>query len=284
MIDRYAAKGDWHLAGLEWPAALRIVPQDRFLLAHSPAWVAAQTLDYFVPKGKRVWSSAPVAEAYCSTDIMIGFQSAEGELIQDILTTGVFDNQAPTQIDRFTFPKRLVEHLRIAQTATNVDLWSIGEVHLYNGDTEIPRTASWRLNATPFPWDIELAFDGNPVTRWKSWESIHPGMHVDVDFGKIIEMDRIELHSSHDEANIQIHPEVCDAVNCGAFPATLNRVNVQPIGDLRRLAAKTVKARGVDYLLIDDPYRIAADIKGDPARWGLEFIVDRGPFRLYRIL
>jgi hypothetical protein len=236
-----------------------------------------------VPKGKRVWSSTPIAEAYCNTDIMISFQSAEGELIQDILTTAVFDNQAPTQIDRFTFPTRLVEHLRVAQAATNVDIWSIGEVHLFNGDTEIPRTASWRLNATPFPWDIGLAFDGNPVTRWKSWESIHPGMHIDLDFGKLTEMDRIELDTSRDQGNIQIHPEACDAVNCGVFPATLNQVDAPPTGDLRKPATRTVKARGVDYLLIDDPYRIAADIRSDPARWGMEFIVARGPYRLYRI-
>lgn len=283
VIARYTAKGDWHLTGTEWRAALRIVPQDRFLVGHSPAWVAAQTLDYFVPKGKRVWSSTPIAESYCSTDIMIGFQSAEGELIQDILTNAAFDNQAPTQIDRFTFPKHLAARIRIAQTETNVDMWSIGEVHLFDGDTEIGRTASWRLSARPFPWDIGFAFDGNPVTRWKSWEPIRNGMHIELDFGKLIETDRIELHTSRDQANIRIHPEACDAVSCSEFPATLTTVDAPPLGDLRKLASQTVKARGVDYLLIDDSCRIAADVRRDPARWGMEFILERGPYRLYRI-
>jgi hypothetical protein len=276
VIEKYQAPaGGWHIAQMQWPAALRIVPQDVFLRYHSAAWVAAQTLEYFVPKGKRVWSSAPVGEAYCSTNVMINYQSAEGELIEDILTTATFDNQTPTQNLRFTFPKRRLQHLRIAQTATSPDdIWSIGETRIFNGESRISRTPSWRIDATPFPWDIGLAFDDNPATRWKSWESIHPGMHVDVDFGAPTEIDRVELHSSHDQGKIEIGLDV---------PARLDKLEDPPAGDLRKLATQTVKARGIDYLFIDNPYRIASDVRQDPERWGMEFIADRGGNRLYRI-
>jgi hypothetical protein len=276
IIEKYQSPAaGWHIAQMQWPAALRIVPQDVFLRNHSAAWVGAQTLDYFVPKGKRVWSSTPVGESYCSTNVMIGYQSAEGELIEDILTTAVFDNQAPTLNLRFTFPKRRMRHLRISQTASSPDdIWSIGEVRIFNGPDQIPRTPAWKINASPFPWDIGLAFDGNPVTRWKSWESIHPGMHVDVDFGAPIDLDRVELHSSHDQGKIEVQLDV---------PAMLGKLEDPPPGDLRKLAAQTIKARGIDYLFIDNPYRIAADIRQDPARWGMEFIADRASNRLYRI-
>jgi hypothetical protein len=150
-IEKYQSPaGGWHIAQIQWPAALRIVPQDVFLRNHSAAWVGAQTLDYFVPKGRRVWSSTPVAEAYCGTNVMIGYQSAEGELIEDILTTAVFDNQAPTLNLRFTFPKRRMQHLRVSQIATSpYDIWSIGEVRIFNGPDQIPRTPSWKINAKP---------------------------------------------------------------------------------------------------------------------------------------
>lgn len=283
VVRRYASNGGFHIQQFEWRAALRITPQDQFLREHSPGWVAAQTLDYFVPKGKRVWSSAPIAEAYCSTDVMIGFQSAEGESIQDILTTAVFDKQMPTQNFRFIFPRQRVRHVRIAQTADANDIWSIGELQLFNGAQQISPASSWRLDATPFPWDIAFAFDNNPVTRWKSWESIHPGMHVDVDFGSPRELDRIELHSSHDQAKIEIHPESCDGAACRPIPAKLEKLDDPPLSDLRRLAAQTVKARGIDYLLIDDSYPIAADVSGDPARWGMDLIAKRGAYTIYRI-
>lgn len=283
VIDWYQAPGSWHIAEMPWKAALRIVPQDVFL-RRSVAWVAAQTLDYYVPKGKRVWSSTPVGEAYCSTDVMIGYQSAEGELIGDILATANHDGFTPTWNLRFTFPKRRLQHLRLAQTATSPDdIWSIGEVLIFNGQDRILRTPGWNPDAKPFPWDIGLAFDDNPVTRWKSWESIHPGMHVDVDFGARIEIDRVELHSSHDQWKIEVHPEVCDGGACTTIPERLDKLEDPPAGDLRRLAARTVKARGIDYLLIDDANWTAADMSADPARWGLEFLAERAHNRLYRI-
>ncbi len=166
VIGKYRAPaGGWQIVHMPWRAALRIVPQDAFLRYNSAAWVAAQTLEYFVPKGKRVWSSTPVGEAYSSTNVMIGYQSAEGELIGDILATGNHDDLAPTWNLRFTFPKRQLRHFRITQTAVSPDdIWSIGEVLIFNGPEQIPRRHSWKLNADPYPWDIGLAFDSNPVT------------------------------------------------------------------------------------------------------------------------
>jgi hypothetical protein len=284
VIDKYQAPGSWSINQMPWKAALRIVPQDAFLREKSVAWISAQTLDYFVPRGRRVWSSTPVGEAYCNTEVMVGYQSAEGELIGDILATANHDAFMPTWNLRFAFPKRRLQHLRVAQVAASPsDIWSIGEVLIFNGSDRLLQTPSWHLDAKPFPWDIALAFDGNPVTRWKSWESIHPGMHVDVDFGAPVEIDRVELHSSHDQGKIEVHPERCEGGACIAIPARLDELEDPPAGDLRRLATQTVKARGIDYLFLDDANWTAADMSKDPARWGMEFIADRAGNRLYRI-
>ena len=221
VVDRYAKKGDWRIERFEWAEALRIVPQDEFLRTNSPGWVAAQTLDYFVPKGKRVWSSTPIAESYCNTDVMVGYQSAEGELIQDILTTAVVNNQAPAEIHRFTFPRRHMQHLRLARTGSGADIWSVAEVHLFDGDSEIPRAPAWRVSAAPFPWDAGLAFDRNPVTRWKAWEPSHPGMHLDIDFGTPTEIDRVELHSSPTRRTFRFRPR-------RATPPTAERSRRRP--------------------------------------------------------
>ena len=276
IIEKYRAPaGGWQIVHAPWKAALRIVPQDVFLQSRSVAWVAAQMLDYYVPRGKRVWSTTPVGEAYCNTDVMISYQSAEGELIEDILTTATRDDMAPTWNLRFSFPKRRLRHLRLVQTANSPgDIWSIAELGIFNGQDRIPRTPSWHLDAKPFPWDIGLAFDGNPVTRWRSWESIHPGMRVDVDFGVPVEIDRVELHGSHDQGKTEVHLD---------FPASLDKLEDPPVGDLRRLATRTVKARGIDYLLIDDQNWTASDMSKDFARWGLDCIAERAGDKLYII-
>jgi hypothetical protein len=67
------------------------------------------------------------------------------------------------------------------------------------------------------------------------------------------------------------------------IPAKLDKIEDEAIGDLRRLATQTVKARGIDYLFINDAYRTAADMSEDPAGWALEFIAQRADLRLYRI-
>ncbi len=284
LIDKYRAPaGGWQITHVPWKAALRIIPQDVFLRGHSAPWVYAQTIDYYVPARKRVFSTTPVGEAYSKTDVTVSYQSAEGELIQDMLTTAARDDLAPTRDLRFTFPKQQLRHLRLVQTAASQgDIWSISEVKIFAGESQLQRAPAWRLDAQPFPWDIALAFDGNPITRWRSWESIKPGMHIDVDFGAPVGIDRVEVDGSQDQSGIAVHPEACD-VSCVAIPAKLDKVDDPPYGDLRRLATQQIKRHGIDYLLIDDANWTAADMSKDPSRWGMKFIAERAGDRLYEI-
>src|SRR5580704_9098354 len=106
-------------------------------------------------------------------------------------------------------------------------------MQFFLGNEEIRPSAKWTLASSSFPWDIGLAFDRNPVTRWRSWEPIHPGMWIDVDFGAPVQIDRVELHGSLDEQDTDVKLE---GVN-----ASLTKLDGPPSGDLRRLATATVK-------------------------------------------
>jgi len=293
IIRRYDGPGNLRLQKPEWRAALRIRPQDDFLNAKSTMWGVAQLLNHSVARGQRVLSTAAVAESYTDVDVLVAYQSAEGDLLEDILTNATRDDLAPTWNLRFTFPRREVRHLRMVQTAPAIkplnagdmlmDEWSIGEIRIFDGDRSIARAPAWRLDATPFPWDIGLAFDNNPATRWKSWQRMYSGMHVDVDFGAPLAIDRVELHCSHDQPRVEIHPESCDGAVCAPIPARREKVDDPPAGDFRRIATRTVKERGIEYLLIDPTNWTAADMKNDPARWGMDFIAERAGYRLYRL-
>jgi hypothetical protein len=278
--------GDWHIEQMPWKAVLRIVPQDEFLRTRSAAWISAVTLDYYVPSGKRVWSTTAVAEAYAKTNVMTNYESAEGELIEDILSIAVRPDLAPTLNFQFTFPEKRVQRLRVLQKGMGAGIresWSIGEVRLFSNSRQIPPAPDWRLNAAPFPWDVGLAFDNNAATRWRSWQTLRPRMHVDVDFETPVDLDRVEIHCSHDQPASDLQLETCDGSSCTAIPARLLKKDDPPASDLRRVAAQTVKERGIDYLLIDEHSWAAADMRKDPARWGLDFIAERAGNRLYRI-
>ncbi|MGD1072976.1 MAG: glycosyltransferase family 39 protein [Bryobacteraceae bacterium] len=274
VIDKYRAPaGGWQIVTMPWQAAVHIIPPDTYLERHLAGYVLAQKMNRAIPAGKRIWSSHPLAESYIAPTVLVNYQSAEGELIEDILLTPLREDTQPLWDLSFTFPRRTLDRLRLVQTATSPsDIWSVGEARFFLGEHEVfPSHA----DARPNPWDIRLALDHNPVTRWRSWESIHPGMHVDVAFSGPVELDRIELYCSHDQYKIDVRPE--------GFDAKLEKTDRKPTADLRRLAARTIKARGIDYLLTGSDYLAAPDIERDPQRWGLKPIIEYGGDSLYEI-
>ena len=285
IIPRYSASGGgWHIESMPWKQALWIRDSDAYLFTRIPHILIARELDEKVGEGERVWSSTPVAEAYTKRDVIVNYQSAEGQQIQDILFCAHFDDLSPTWNQRMTFPARTFRKLRIRQTAeSRTDIWSIGELRVFLGVREIVPSQNWKMNANPNPWNAALAFDRNPATRWKTWESIQPWMYFDVDFGAPLQMDRIELHSSHDQFKIDLRAESCELESCSPVPVRLVKLDDPPLGDLRREATKAIRARGVRYLLIEHEDALAGDIYPDPSRWGLRLLSDRNRTRLYEI-
>jgi hypothetical protein len=275
VIDKYRAPaGGWQIVSMPWQAALHIIPPDTYLEHHFAGYNLAQKINLYIPSGKRLWSTNPLAESYITPDVLIDHQSAEGELIEDILLMPLREDMQPRWDLRFIFARRTLDHVRLIQTVTSAtDIWSIGEARFYLGDQEV---LPIRADAKPNPWDIGLALDYNPVTRWRSWESIHPGMHVDITFNGPVELDRIDLYCSHDQWKIEVRPE--------GFEAKLEKLDRKPVGDLRGLATRTIKARGIEYLFIGSDYPAAADIRKDPRRWGLKPVIEDAGDRIYQIL
>jgi len=274
VIDKYRAPaGGWQIVTMPWQAALHIIPPDTYLKGHLAGYTLAQRLNRLIPANQRIWSTHPLPESYITPTVLVDRQSAEGELIEDILLMPVRDDMQPLWDLRFTFPRRALDRVRLIQTVTSAgDIWSIGEARFYLGDREVLPS---HADAKPNPWDIAMALDYNPVTRWRSWESIHPGMHVDFAFNGPVELDRIDLYCSHDQWKIDVRPE--------GFEAKLEKLDRKPVGDLRRLAGRTIKARGIEYFLIGSDFPVAADIRQDPQRWGLVPVIEYAGDTVYRI-
>jgi hypothetical protein len=100
-------------------------------------------------------------------------------------------------------------------------------------------------------------------------------MYAEFDFPAPVRLDRVDLYCSHDQGKIDLKLE--------GIEAKIERFDNPPVGDLRRLATRTIKSRGIDYLLIVDEYQAAQDIAADPERWGLKLVATEGNARIYRI-
>jgi hypothetical protein len=273
VIDRYRAPaGGWQVTTVPWKAALGIIPAETWLSRNS-GYRLARVINSTVPGDKRVWSTIPIAEAYTLPEVLVYYYSAECEQIQDILLTAAHTDLQPLWNWRFTFPVRSLRRVRVLQDGTSKeDIWSIGEARFFHGNDELNPS---HADAQPFPWTIGLALDRNPVTRWRSWESIHPGMHADFVFEAPVTLDRVDLYCSHDQWKIDMKLD--------GIPAHVEKLEGLPIGDPRRLATRTIRSRGIDYLVIGDDYPVAGDMATDPTGWGLRPIGAEGGAKLYEI-
>ena len=158
-------------------------------------------------------------------------------------------------------------------------------MRVFDGPQELPRDPAWRLTAHPNPWDVQLAFDNSPVTRWRSWQPAEPGMYVQVDFGRMQAASSVVVESSWDMVNTSIALEGLGIDGRWIKLADRPEVTARPIhSSLRMAATAELKARGIRYVLIRPGDPGADDFERYPQAWGMALAGDVAGVRLYRIL
>ena len=276
----------WTLQGIPYKAALRIIPEERYLNDHLEyRW--ARLIEDHVPPGKRVLVRSEVATAYTSRDVLTGYEGAFNEKMQDLLDVGWDSSSQPGKQWTGSFPERRVRRLRVVQTGTSEipeRQWDVHELRFFDAGVELPRLAEWRLQARPNPWDVQMAFDNSEATRWRSWETLRPGMSIEVDFGREQPVDQVRVELSDIDWNVRMRLQAMDANGRWTpLPAREELRQMRYAGSVRRAAGYELRAHGVDYLLLKDTDYGAQDIAQDPARWGMTRLVYASGASLYHV-
>jgi hypothetical protein len=286
VLDLYAPNA-WRLGPILYQEALRIVPQETYLREVSPAYGAARLVDANVPKGERVLAANGVADAYTSRDVLVSYHGALNESLLDSINIGWLAAFQPRVLETFSFPERAVRRIRVLQTGTGdppEEQWSVHELRIFRGGAELPRRSEWRLRAWPNPWDVQLAFDNSPATRWRTWESARPGNYLDVDFGRPENLDQVRIETSYDYLHIKtVLQAMNEAGNWVAIGGDPVPTAIDPGRNVRHAATAELSARGIHYLLMHDVDFGADDIAGDPEGWGLTQIAAGYGIKLYRV-
>jgi hypothetical protein len=151
--------------------------------------------------------------------------------------------------------------------------WGVAELRILDGANELPRLPGWRLSAHPNPWDVQMAFDNSPVTRWRSWQVAEPGMFIQVDFGQIQKLDAVVAESSDEGYQTKTKLEGMDS--SGQWAVILD----QPVEtsrptrvNLRRAAADEFKARGIHYIVVEKDDIRSEDFRLYTSLWGMKCI------------
>ncbi len=280
----------WRLTNPPWRAALRIESEQDYLRRVKAEYNVAELVERTVPSGAKVLSPSNYAEAYTTREVLVSHQSAIGEVLTDHLLAPIMSDHAPVQSLRLEFARQKLRAFRLLQKASHPEeSWSMHEILLYDGANRHLPQPDWLLWARPNPWDAALALDGSPVTRWRSWWPLYPGMQFEVDFPQPLEISRAEVYGSVEQYHWRLQVEGRDeAGRWSAIPAQMKLVGHSPsLHQMRRLATSEVKAAGIDYLLTDLRGQgnnvIAPDMDRYRADWGLREVGVYGPIRLYYI-
>jgi hypothetical protein len=281
----YTVPTSWKLVSIPFKAALRIEPEEKYLSRRIPQYDEARLIERAVPPGERVFAYTQMADAYLSREVLVRYQSAFNEVLADILWTPLFGGFQPTRQLRFQFPRRELRKVRVVQTAQAKDvLWGIAEFRVLENGHELPRAPEWRLKAHPNPWDVQLAFDNSPVTRWRSWQRAEPGMFVEVDFGHAQVVDSVIVETSDEGYQTNVELEGMDLNGAWAtLSKSAQETTSRPPVSLRRAATAELKARGIRYVVIEKDDMRSDDFQAYTALWGMKFIGEAGPGRLYYI-
>ena len=283
VLSRYCDPSAWRVRSIPVAAALRLQPEAKYLEKHLQDYLMKPALEALVPPRANVFSLDSRAEAYLDRTIVVGYESALGNLAMDLLAAPLDRRVRPQQRRRLPFLPVSTRQVRVIETASGTGFWAVSELHVYSRGRELPRAPEWRIRAWPNSWDAQLCFDNSYATRWSSWQRMSPGMFVAVDFGKPEVIDEVALDDAPDpESKVQV--EVLDGR--GRWVPLTDSVETTvldvPAG-LRRAAILEMKARGIGYLLVNDTDFFAADMRMYPSFWGVTELYSDETARLYLV-
>ncbi|MDP9904664.1 discoidin domain-containing protein [Arthrobacter bambusae] len=131
-------------------------------------------------------------------DVLVSSDGANWTKVASIGSNG-------QQIEAVSFPSQTARYLKVVNTGSSGNWWSIAELNAYTGGSANPvygipldRTG-WTptaSNVSPWPNDaLPNMLDGNTGTVFKSGASLTPGMWVQVDMGKAQAFDKVVLNA-----------------------------------------------------------------------------------------
>ena len=202
-VPSYAASNVWRYEFPSIAAALRTIPENDYLRSQLPGHNVVTRINRELPKNARLYSFGGIAWAYLERDVMGYFEGALNERLREDIWTPKRDYLLPRWLSTFQFPAITTTSVRVSFPSVNpIAAVGVNEVTFFYRGKEIARRSSWTVTANPNSCDCTLAFDNNPVTRWRNWEPVKGHAVLMVDFHQPIQLDEVRVvHGDHLEVS-----------------------------------------------------------------------------------
>ena len=283
VLSTYCDSWAWRVSQCPVRAALRLDPAQPYIEAAAGDVALQSVIESAVPKGERVFSFTGRPEAYINRDIVVSYESAFGNLVNDILWT---PQAHPAQFEQsYRFLPVMTRSIRVLNTATEGgdEMWNVAEMRVRSQGSEVKRAPGWRVSAWPNGWEAQLAFDNSYATRWLAWERLVPRQWLRVDFPSMQQVDEVVLECDPTwKAQIQVETRLPTGRWVAMTDTAVMVKGDFPTG-LRRAAARDVKALGIRFLLVNEGDLLYADLHRYAKYWGVEQLAEHNGTHLYRI-
>ena len=283
-MERLLPRFQWRLDPIDLRADLRLTPEKEYLSTHWTDYNAGLLLDRFVPAGELVYSPSMSQLVYHHREIIGSFDSARARKAWDTMLgalPGPLSNQWHRDI-RFAAVSTSKMRLQPASKTENES--RIGELRFFDGDTEIMRSPEWRLTASRNPWEVQLAFDNDPLSWWTSGQVADFKTWIEVDFPQPVRIDRITVDQIEDQRWLQLQPVADVAGRWTPLKTDETGALSPPAPDLRMRLKDELKSMGIRWILIRDGGIGADDFRTKSPWWGIQQIAETNGYRLWKLL
>jgi hypothetical protein len=280
-VSAYCDPWNWRIGGYPIREALRKESVEPYILRNLPDYGLKRAIELYVRPDESVFSFAGRPDAYIDRNIVVGYESTLGNLVDDILWAP--RGHLPVVQEHFRFFPVETRSIRVTNNATDNNFWTVAEMRVFSQGKEVPRAPDWKVSAWPNGWEAPLAFDNSYATRWSTWQGMAPHARLQLDFPAISRVDEVVLECDPAwEAKLQV--DVLEpSGRWVAMTDTVEMKKVEPPGGIRRAATRDVKLLGLRYLLVNEGDFIYEDLKKNLSYWGLTQLFELNGTHLYRI-
>ncbi|PYT36261.1 MAG: hypothetical protein DMG58_00095 [Acidobacteria bacterium] len=277
-LEKYVSPYAMRLERQRWDETLRERAEPEILAARIEAYSMARFIDQNLPENTRIFDLGDGMPAAYMRQARDGyFEGALNERMRVNIWSGLFKDYQPTWRHTFNFKLRRLLSIRVRQTARSNAIWTIAELRLFHNGQELIPQPDWQLNARPFPWDVALAFDRNPVTSWRAWERARPGMFVEARFHRPSEVDRVSIDGPRDQEDMRLVVEGEDVTgNLVTLSSEAMAEDIPLPYGWKRMIGKQLKLNGYTHFVISKSGGGYNDIRDHPAEWGMTLAAERG--------
>ena len=287
VLDAWETRYSFRLHEFPLAAATGAEPESAYCQRRFEEYNVARMIARTTPPGSRTLALLSVATAYLDREVAVAWQSAEADQLLDTLRQASLYSTSPTFDWKADWPPSTVRTLRFRMPQGYPGEWDIAEVELYSGDDRLFNSPQWTLAGWPNRWEAPLAFDGNLATRWRTWESVRPGMFLDLELGNPQRLTAAVLVTHTPAFRVPLEIHALDVRGQWHLLSNAPRAIPRAPRDTRLEASRAIRGAGFRYLLVPTGTGGNAPIGnvlvGHEVEWGMERVGEAGRFYLLRV-